>query len=217
MANKTVTLNSYLFNGRTGLTLLLLHPSTGAIGNGAGDTLTPGSNGQFSAVVTEAITGAWRIVVADGSVSLIEDEWVYFPSDVEGTYPASGMRLDIFNSIGDVTVIAAPISAEDVERVKSSTIRCFTGETGAVNVTVRDANKVLVDLTGRTLRFKFTIDETLVHTIESGGISISGSVATFNKHPAITGSAGEVEWSCRDVNLGDEVIGQGKMIVTYAP
>jgi len=86
MANKTVTFNSYLHNGTAGLTMLLLDPETGAIGNGAGDTLTAGSNGQFSAVVTEAITGWWRVVVLNGSVPILEGGSVYFPADTVDTY-----------------------------------------------------------------------------------------------------------------------------------
>lgn len=86
MANKTVILNNQVFAGTSGLTLLLINPTTGAIGNGSGDVLTPGANGNFSAVVTENITGWWHVVVNQGSVPVIADELVYFPSDVEGTY-----------------------------------------------------------------------------------------------------------------------------------
>lgn len=93
MANKTVTFNSYLHNGTAGLTLLLLDPETGAIGNGAGDSVSAGSNGQFSAVVTEAITGWWKVVVLKSSVPILEGGAVYFPSDTEDTYPVDDPRL----------------------------------------------------------------------------------------------------------------------------
>ena len=86
MANKTVVLSNYFLNGTANLTLLLLNPTNGNIGNGAGDTLTAGSNGLFSAVVTEAITGWWNVVVLDGSTVLAEGGKVYFQSDSVGTY-----------------------------------------------------------------------------------------------------------------------------------
>lgn len=86
MADKTVVLNSQVFAGSTGLTLYLIHPETGELGNGSGDTLTPGNNGHFSAVVTEAITGWWLVIVKQGTVPAIANDLVYFPNDVEGTY-----------------------------------------------------------------------------------------------------------------------------------
>jgi len=86
MANKTVVLSNYFLNGTANLTLLLLDPTNGNIGNGAGDTLTAGSNGLFSAVVTENITGWWNVVVLNGSTVLAEGGKVYFQSDSVGTY-----------------------------------------------------------------------------------------------------------------------------------
>ena len=86
MANKTVVLSNYFLNGTANLTLLLLNPTNGNIGNGAGDTLTAGSNGLFSATVTENITGWWNVVVLDGATVLAEGGKVYFQSDSVGTY-----------------------------------------------------------------------------------------------------------------------------------
>lgn len=86
MANKTIALNSQANAGPSGLTLLLISPTDGSIGNGSGDTLTAGSNGHFSATVTEAITGWWRVVVKNGATPLLEGGWVWIPSDVVGTY-----------------------------------------------------------------------------------------------------------------------------------
>lgn len=86
MANKTVVLSNYFLNGTANLTLLLLNPTNGNIGNGAGDTLTAGSNGLFSATVTENITGWWNVVVLDGATVLAEGGKVYFQSDTAGTY-----------------------------------------------------------------------------------------------------------------------------------
>lgn len=86
MANKTVALNSQAYSGTAGLTLLLINPSNGTIGNGSGDTLTDGSNGVFTAVVTEAITGWWNVVVRNGASPILEGGKVYFPADVVGTY-----------------------------------------------------------------------------------------------------------------------------------
>lgn len=86
MANKTVVLNSQAYAGTSGLTLLLISPSDGSIGNGSGDTLMSGSNGSFSAVVTEAIVGWWNVVVKNGSSAILEGGKVYFASDTLGTY-----------------------------------------------------------------------------------------------------------------------------------
>lgn len=86
MANKTIALNSQGYAGTSGLTLLLISPTDGSIGNGSGDTLTAGSNGHFSATVTEAITGWWRVVVKNGATPLLEGGWVYIDADVVATY-----------------------------------------------------------------------------------------------------------------------------------
>lgn len=86
MANKTVALNSQAYAGTSGLTLFLYSPTDGSIGNGSGDTLTAGSNGLFTAVVTEAITGWWNVVVRNGATPLLEGGKIYFPADVVGTY-----------------------------------------------------------------------------------------------------------------------------------
>lgn len=88
MANKTVHLNSQTYAGASNLTLFLVHPTSGSVGNGSGDVLIAGTNGAFSAVVTEAISGWWRIVIKQDGVSVIEGGWVYFPADVLGDYIA---------------------------------------------------------------------------------------------------------------------------------
>ncbi len=47
MANKTVVFNNQVYAGTAGLTLLLISPTDGSIGNGAGDTLTAGISWGF--------------------------------------------------------------------------------------------------------------------------------------------------------------------------
>lgn len=225
MANKTVTLNSYLFNGRTGLTMLLLHPSTGAIGNGAGNALTPGSNGHFSAVVTESITGAWRIVVLDESTPLIEDEWVYFPSDVDGTYPATGMRLDIFNAIGDVEtpVYVYPMSMEQEPRNTHAKITVYTGETGSQYFFAYDSAGTALSLTGKTLEFRIadTKSQQRLYTAKTsdGTLTISlGNKVTFTKSTKFTRFANtDVTYSLRDMDAGGEVLLDGQIELMWAP
>ncbi len=86
MANKTVVFNNQVYSGTAGLTLLLISPTDGSIGNGSGDTLTAGSNGLFSCVVTENITGWWHVVVKNGATAILEGGQVYFQSDTLGTY-----------------------------------------------------------------------------------------------------------------------------------
>jgi len=102
MANKTIALTSEIYSGTSGLKLYLINPSSGAIGNNAsGDTLTAGSNGLFTTVVDEAITGWWKVVVRDASGNgLIEGEWVYILSDSVGTYVVES-RSDLISAIAD--------------------------------------------------------------------------------------------------------------------
>ncbi len=97
MANKTVVFNNQVYAGTAGLTLLLISPTDGSIGNGSGDTLTAGSNGLFSCVVTENITGWWHVVVKNGATAILEGGQVYFPSDTLGTY-----RVDVIASVDEI-------------------------------------------------------------------------------------------------------------------
>lgn len=124
---------------------------------------------------------------------------------------------EVVDAIGDVdvTVIAAPISAEDVERVLGSTIRAFTGETGTVSVTIRDSNQALIDLTGKTLRMVFSINENVVHRIVHDDLDVAGSVVTFSKSLSITGGPGEVDWSLFEV--GKDALAHGVMYVKKIP
>lgn len=86
MANKTVRLFSGDLAGETGLTLELINPDTGAVGNGAGDSLTEVANGLFETTVTEAITGWWKAVVKKGAVTYASGGNLYIASDVVGEY-----------------------------------------------------------------------------------------------------------------------------------
>jgi hypothetical protein len=90
VANKTVVFNNQVYAGTAGLTLLLISPTDGSIGNGSGDTLTAGSNGLFSCVVTENITGWWHVVVKNGATAILEGGQVYFQSNTLGTYYVDG-------------------------------------------------------------------------------------------------------------------------------
>lgn len=120
MANKTVVFTNYFLNGTSGLTLLLLDPVTAAIGNGAGDTLTAGSNGLFSAVVTEAITGWWNIVVLQGAVVVLEGGKVYFPSDTLGTYQVDDANSPTtVGTINPNAINASSISSDAVTEIQA--------------------------------------------------------------------------------------------------
>ena len=89
MANKTIALTSASYSGTAGMKLYLTNPTTGAIGNNAsGDTLTEGSNGLFTTVVDEAITGWWKVTVKSSTnIVLLEDGNLWIEADVVGTYP----------------------------------------------------------------------------------------------------------------------------------
>ncbi len=116
---------------------------------------------------------------------------------------------------GDVTVLAPPIGAEDVERVVGSSIRAYTGEKGTVTVTIRDDNEALVDLTGKTLRMVFSINGNVVYRIAHGDLVVSGSTVTFSKSLAMTGGEGEVNWSLFEVDK--DALAHGVMYVSKIP
>jgi hypothetical protein len=218
MANKTVKLTSYVFNGRTGLTLLLLHPETGAIGNGAGDALTAGANGLFTATVTEAITGYWRIVVLDGSVPLIENEWIRFKTDVEGIYVAGDPK-----DMADNVYLLPTKGTPNDNRPTTSTVYASTNESFLVVRTVTDTAKALVDLSGRTLRFICEAASGLDKTvIEAADITISGTGdATYSLKIPKTVMAKARTLSCvlRDVTDTDDnnKLDSFELVVKYAP
>jgi len=94
MANKTIVVHLSSSSGQTDLSLRLYAGAT--IINTGGDTLTEsGTSGQFSCVVTEAVTAGWhRVDVYDDTELAYEGGWVYLPGDTEGTYlvddPAAG-------------------------------------------------------------------------------------------------------------------------------
>lgn len=89
MANKTITLISKLYAGTTGMLLYLEDFTTGNVMNTAeGDLLTETGDGFFSATVTEAITGWFRVTVKSSTGSpLLEGGTVRIESDVVGVYP----------------------------------------------------------------------------------------------------------------------------------
>lgn len=217
MANKTVKLSNYLFNGRSGLTLLLINPETGAIGNGAGDALTAGANGMFTATVTEAITGYWKVVVLDGTTVLIEGEWVRFKSDVEGVYVVD----DPADSAENVYILPTKGSQAD-GRTTTSTVYVASNQSYLVVRTVTDSARALVSLTGRTLRFicegQSGLDKTVIEDVD---ITVSGtSDATYScKIPKTTlNRARSLSCVLRDVTDPDDntKLDSFTLVVEYA-
>ncbi len=86
MAAKNVFLKLPSYNGTSGLTLILTQQGSGTVSNGSGDTLTAGSNGLFSCVVDEAISGWFDVEVRSGSVTVAQGGKLYFPGDTAGNY-----------------------------------------------------------------------------------------------------------------------------------
>lgn len=201
MASKTVTFNSYLHNGTTGLTALLLDPEDGSIGNGAGDSVNPGSNGQFSFAVTEAITGWWRVVVLNGSVPILEGGAVYFPSDTADTYPVDDPRLTPpWYSSGSgsgaravsITVLLDAVGAEGalVRLTKGAeTYLATTDEDGLAGFSVNDGTwRVSITLSGT----RFTPVDLVVDGNEEVSYSLTANSAIAASDPdKITG-----HWLC---------------------
>jgi hypothetical protein len=107
MANKTVIFTSQLYAGTSGLTAYLYSPATGSAGNGAGDAVTALSNGYFSFVVTEAITGYWNVVINNGATPILEGGILYFPSDTADTYIVDDPALQ-------TSLIGTPVGARSV-------------------------------------------------------------------------------------------------------
>jgi hypothetical protein len=127
MANKTVIFQSQLYSGTSGLTAFLYAPSSGTAGNGAGDAVTALSNGYFSFVVTEAITGYWNVAVKNGATAVLEGGILYFPSDTLGTYVVDDPALQ-------GTLLGAPTGARSV------TITVNDGTAPIQNAIVRATN-----------------------------------------------------------------------------
>ena len=77
------------YSGPSGLTLTLeLYPSdSDTIGNTGGDSFTEATNakGFYTATVTEALTGNYRVVIKSGS-TVIDNGWVYALADDTSTY-----------------------------------------------------------------------------------------------------------------------------------
>lgn len=155
MANKTVVFTNYFLNGTSGLTLLLLDPETAAIGNGAGDTLTAGSNGLFSAVVTEAITGWWNIVVLQGAVVVLEGGKVYFPSDTLGTYQVDDANSPMtVGTINPNTITSSALASSAVDEIVDAVYdepmsgHTVNGSYGSHLVRSANQNQNTVQITG---------------------------------------------------------------------
>ena len=145
MANKTVRLFSGDLAGETGLTLELINPDTGAIGNGAGDALTEVANGLFETTVTEAITGWWKATVKKATVIYASGGNLYIASDVVGEYLVDDPALVAMPT--DLNVNITPLAATDIQRVVGTTITVFLKENITIGpIAVTDVNNDNVDL-----------------------------------------------------------------------
>ena len=207
MANKTVALNSQLYAGTAGLTLLLINPSSGAIGNGSGDALTAGSNGLFTAVVTEAITGWWNVVVRNGSTPILEGGRVFFASDTEGTYV-----VDDPDSLAPAVTVL-PLTGDAIARVSDTTITVFKGEQIPVSVSITGD----VDLTTKTLQIvieKIGTADKLV--IADADIHTTATTFTFTVPSSLTANVDQYQWILRELSTQIKLAG-GVLLVKAAP
>jgi hypothetical protein len=159
VANKTVIFKSQLYAGTSGLTAFLYAQDGTGPGNGAGDAVTALSNGYFSFVVTEAITGAWDVVVKNGSTAILEGGVIYFESDSLGTYV-----VDV-----DLPPVVIPGSG---------------GGARAVTITVNDGTNPIQNATVRMSRS----GETLTNTTNVSGVTtFSADDATWTVSITATG------------------------------
>jgi hypothetical protein len=93
MANKTILVTVPVFSGNAGLTLILQAQGSGAVANGAGDLLTAGANGLFTAVVDDSITGWFDVSIRDGANVVWQGGKLYIEADVAGNYIVDDARL----------------------------------------------------------------------------------------------------------------------------
>lgn len=213
MANKTVRLFLGDLEGETGLTVELINPSTGAIGNGAGDSLTEVGNGLFEATVTEAITGWWKVVVKKGAVTYASGGNLYILSDVVGVYEVDNPALVAMPS--DVSITVTPLSSTVEQRADGTTISLFLGENITVGpIVVTDSNGDPVDLSDTceiVIAKKYRGD---ILVIPNGSITRSGAGNNQFSFPS-TGATlipGTHSWALRRVS-DNYVFSHGDWIV----
>lgn len=118
MADKTVVFYSQQLAGRNDLVLYLINMEEGTVGNTGGTSVTPGSNGKFSCVINQPITGVWLVIVKDtNDVPLLENGYVQFKLDVVGTYrvESSPFFFDIDEQLQDIAVaVSSPTNSDKV-------------------------------------------------------------------------------------------------------
>ncbi len=213
MANKTIALSSELYAGQSGLKLYLLNKTTGAIGNNAsGDTLTPGSNGLFTTIVDEAITGWWKILVKDSSDnSLIENGWVYIASDTASTFIVDDPS--VFAKITDVAVTVYPLSSVLQETtIEGTTIKTWVGSKATVGpFAIFDANGDPVSLTDT---YEIVVSRgyrTDVLVIPHASITIVDNQFSFSVDGA-TSNPETLQWAFKRIDINDP-LAKGPLIV----
>lgn len=121
MADKTVVFYSQQLAGRNDLVLYLIDMEEGTVGNTGGTSITPGSNGKFSCVIDESITGIWLVVVKDtNNVPLLENGYVYFKLDVAGIYHVESSLLLFEIAEKTANVPEDPVSADDLRSLQNN-------------------------------------------------------------------------------------------------
>lgn len=216
MANKTVRLFLGDLEGETGLTVELINPSTGAIGNGAGDSLTEVGNGLFEATVTEAITGWWKVVVKKGTVTYASGGNLYIASDIEGNYDVDDPSI-IFDAVNGIelnpVIQVTPYQTLDLStQVQGTTIRTWLGSKATVGpfaVFDNDGDPVTLNGTYEIVVSKGYRDD--IKIIPHGNISIVGNQYSFSVDGA-TGIVGSHSWAFKLVSTNDPIT-QGQFIV----
>lgn len=216
MADKTVRLYSVDLIGETGLTGELINPSTGAIGNGAGDSLTEVANGLFSMVVTEAITGWWKVIVKKSGIVQIGGGDLYIASDVEGNYDVDdpSLTLDAVNNIELNPVIqVSPYQTVDLStQVQGTTIRTWLGSKATVGpfaVFDNEGDPVALDGTYEIVVSKGYRED--IKIIPHAEIDIVDNQYSFSVDGA-TGIVGTHSWAFKLVSTNDPIT-QGQFIV----
>lgn len=183
MANKTVRFYSGDLIGETSLTGELINPSTGAIGNGAGDDVTEVSNGVFTFVVTEAITGRWIVVIKKIGVIQLSGGNVNLRQDIETTYDVDDPSETYGTGIGPRTVTitvddgTTNITGATVTATRGGVTYSGTTVSGVVTFYLTDGDWAITvgcegySSSGGTL----TVDGTEAQTYSLSPVSISAS------------------------------------------
>lgn len=155
--------------------------------------------GAFTGTGVNTILGFFKaIMFSDASI----------PPDAGDTFEAS------LEDVKSVTVL--PYSATSPTRQDGTTIFLFVAETHAQQITIYDADENERDLSGMTLSLLIKLNGDVIQTATPTVSGANNSIMNFTPDSDVTAQEQTLDWSLRDTSNSNEVIAQGKVIVSYA-